>query len=80
MAQFEIVSNLLKTKPILLLDDVFDKLDHDRVSHLMQLISQHLFGQVFISDTDKDRIEKVFKDIDIDRKLFKVEGGTVEKG
>ena len=80
LAQFEIVSNLLKTKPILLLDDVFDKLDHDRVSHLMQLISQHLFGQVFISDTDKDRIEKVFKDIDIDRKLFKVEGGTVEKG
>ncbi len=80
LAQFEIVSNLLNTKPILLLDDVFDKLDHDRVSHLMQLISQHIFGQVFISDTDRDRIEKVFKNIDIDRKLFNVKGGQVEKG
>lgn len=80
LAQFEIVRNLLDTKPILLLDDVFDKLDHSRVSHLMRLISEHRFGQVFISDTDKDRIEKVFEGIEIDRKLFNVSGGKVEKG
>lgn len=80
LAQFEIVSNLLQTKPMLLLDDVFDKLDHQRVSHLMQLISQHIFGQVFISDTDEDRIEKVFKGIEINRRLFHVKGGQVEKG
>ncbi len=80
LAQFEIVSNLLNTKPILLLDDVFDKLDHNRVSHLMRLISEHLFGQVFISDTDEDRIEKVFEGIEIDRVLFKAKGGTIEKG
>lgn len=79
LAQFEIVSKLLETKPILLLDDIFDKLDHNRVAHLMQLISDHIFGQVFISDTDSDRIEKVFEGIDIDRKVFNVSGGTVEK-
>lgn len=80
LAQFEIVSNLLNTKPLLLLDDVFDKLDHNRVSHLMQLISEHIFGQVFISDTDRDRIEKVFEGIDIDRKVFEIKEGQVGKG
>jgi len=79
LAQFEMISNLLEVKPILLLDDIFDKLDHDRVSHLMRLISDHIFGQVFISDTDEDRIEKVFKGITIDRKVFKVKGGTIEE-
>jgi DNA replication and repair protein RecF len=79
LAQFELLGKLLNTKPLLLLDDVFDKLDHKRVAQLMQLISDHLFGQVFISDTDRDRIEKVFQGIDIDRKIFKVEEGKVEK-
>lgn len=79
LAQFEIVSKLLNKKPILLLDDVFDKLDHERVTHLMKLISDHLFGQVFISDTDEDRIEKVFEGIDIQRKFFNVKGGEIEE-
>ncbi len=80
LAQFEMISTLLKTKPILLLDDIFDKLDHDRVSHLMRLISAHIFGQVFISDTDRDRIEKVFDGIEINRQLFNVKEGQIEKG
>lgn len=80
LAQFEMISGLLKVKPLLLLDDIFDKLDHSRVSHLMQLISDHLFGQVFISDTDRDRIEKVFEGISIDCKIFNVKEGTVEEG
>lgn len=79
LAQFEMIRNLLNTKPILLLDDVFDKLDHERVKHLMKLVSDHEFGQVFISDTDADRIEKVFKEIDIERFVFEVKGGAVEK-
>ncbi|WP_066757932.1 DNA replication/repair protein RecF [Crocinitomix algicola] len=80
LAQFELVSGLLKKKPILLLDDIFDKLDHLRVAHLMQLISDHIFGQVFISDTDRDRIEKVFDGIKIERKLFTVNQGNIEEG
>ena len=73
------IRNLLKTKPILLLDDIFDKLDQERVKHLMKLVSDHEFGQVFISDTDADRIEKVFEAIDIERFVFEVKGGSVEK-
>lgn len=79
LAQFEVISNLLKVKPILILDDIFDKLDHQRVAHLMRLISAHLFGQVFISDTDSDRIEKVFADIATQPHIFDVKKGTVEK-
>jgi DNA replication and repair protein RecF len=79
LAQFEMISGLLKMKPILLLDDIFDKLDHFRVEHLMTLVSDHAFGQVFVTDTDADRIEKVFKKIKIERFVFEVEGGTVEK-
>jgi DNA replication and repair protein RecF len=80
LAQFEIISTVLKSKPILLLDDVFDKLDHSRVSELMKLISQHIFGQVFISDTDQDRVEKVFEGIEIERKIYRVKGGQLEEG
>jgi len=79
LAQFELIGQLLKMKPILLLDDVFDKLDHTRVTHLMKLVSDHAFGQVFVSDTDIDRIHKVFRDTDIDQRIFKVEGGKVEQ-
>lgn len=79
LAQFKMISNLLDKKPILLLDDIFDKLDHKRVTHLMTLISDHLFGQVFISDTDSDRIEKVFEGIAIERKLFTVKAGSIEE-
>ncbi|MBD3637649.1 MAG: DNA replication/repair protein RecF [Crocinitomicaceae bacterium] len=79
LAQFELISELLKMKPILLLDDIFDKLDHQRVERLMKLVSDHAFGQVFITDTDADRIEKVFQQIDIERFVFKVESGKVEK-
>lgn len=79
LAQFDVIRNHLKMRPILLLDDIFDKLDHQRVSHLMQLISDHVFGQVFITDTDEDRIEKVFKNIMIDRQVYRVKGGQVEK-
>jgi DNA replication and repair protein RecF len=79
LAQFELISELLQMKPILLLDDVFDKLDHLRVERLMTMVSDHAFGQVFITDTDEDRIEKVFQKIDIERFVFKLDDGRVEK-
>lgn len=79
LAQFELIGKLLKMKRILLLDDVFDKLDHHRVTHLMKLVSDHAFGQVFVSDTDLDRIEKIFREADMEQRIFRVEGGTVEQ-
>jgi DNA replication and repair protein RecF len=78
LAQFDIVSRLLNMKPILLLDDIFDKLDHHRVTHLMKLVSDHTFGQVFVTDTDLDRIHKVFSETQIDLRIFNVNHGIIE--
>ncbi|WP_027421218.1 DNA replication/repair protein RecF [Crocinitomix catalasitica] len=78
LAQFEMVSELLDTKPMLLLDDIFDKLDIGRVKRLMELVAEHRFGQVFISDTDVDRIDKVFEGIDLEVNIFHVKEGKVE--
>jgi len=73
LTQFEYITKLLGKKPILLLDDVFDKLDHSRVEQLMKMVSDHMFGQVLITDTDIDRIEKVFKNIDVNKQIFTIE-------
>ena len=48
-----------------MLDDVFDKLDNVRVAKLMSLVSDNVFGQVFVTDTDKERVEKIFNRIDM---------------
>lgn len=72
LTQFEYVTLLLNKKPILLLDDIFDKLDHGRVERLMKMVSDHIFGQVLITDTDEERIEKVFKNIPVNKSVFKI--------
>ncbi|QKJ31392.1 DNA replication/repair protein RecF [Mucilaginibacter mali] len=65
-------------KPLLLLDDIFDKLDEHRITKLMQMVSDHDFGQVFITDTDARRATAVFEKINVDFKLFKVSGGQID--
>ncbi|MGB0805520.1 MAG: DNA replication/repair protein RecF [Salibacteraceae bacterium] len=72
LAQFDIIKNIKGKKPILLLDDIFDKLDSRRVKALMQLVSDHNFGQIFISDTNTQRVIDLFEDIDIEPKIFEV--------
>lgn len=74
LTQFEYINTLLNKKPILLLDDIFDKLDHGRVERLMQMVSDNVFGQVFITDTDEDRIKKVFDKITTEKKIFQIHG------
>ena len=69
LAQFDITKNVSGFKPILLLDDIFDKLDDTRVSQLMQLVSEDNFGQFFISDTHPKRIANIFKDLKIELNL-----------
>ncbi len=54
LAQYEMISSLSGMSPILMLDDIFDKLDKDRVRRLLELLSADSFGQIFISDTCKD--------------------------
>ena len=60
-----------------MLDDILDKLDDYRVEQLIKLVSENSFGQVFVTDTQKQRIEKMIKAIEIDYKIFDVNAGKV---
>ena len=77
LAQFEFIKKIKNTAPLLLLDDVYDKLDEHRFKKLVSLVSSNAFGQVFITDSHSERINTLFKEADIDAKLFHVENGTV---
>ncbi len=77
IAQFEYTYAKKKYKPLLLLDDIFDKLDINRVEQLMKLVSRNEFGQIFISDTNLDRIKTIFDNIDVEKKIFNVNNGSV---
>ena len=59
LALFEYILKVKRVKPLLLLDDVFDRLDHRRVQCLTQLVADEQFGQVFLTDTDAERLESV---------------------
>ncbi|WP_339709770.1 DNA replication/repair protein RecF [uncultured Kriegella sp.] len=71
-AQFHFIKELAKTTPILLLDDIFDKLDENRVSHIINLVDHENFGQLFISDTHAERTENIIKNIHQSYKIFKL--------
>lgn len=74
LAQFEYIQAHTATKPILLLDDIFDKLDMQRVSQLVLLVGSDRFGQVFITDTQQGRVESIFMQApDMPHKIFRVE-------
>lgn len=78
LAQFDHIRDLTGSKPILLLDDIFDKIDDRRVAYLMELVSRHNFGQIFISDTHDERIPLLFRDVNAELKIFKVDKGNVQ--
>ncbi|MFT5245459.1 MAG: DNA replication and repair protein RecF [Litorivivens sp.] len=78
LAQFEYIKKSTGVTPILLLDDIFDKIDDKRVAHLMKLVSQHKFGQTFVTDTHARRVPELFAKIDNDVKVFNVKGGIIE--
>ena len=77
LAQFEFMKNKIGIKPILLLDDIFDKLDNKRVEKLIQMVNKQLFGQVFITDTQKERIQNIFNSSNIIHSIFTIENGSV---
>lgn len=70
LAQFHFIKDQAKTTPILLLDDIFDKLDEHRVSQIVALVDNDNFGQIFISDTHAERTENVVKNIHQSYKIF----------
>ena len=79
LAQYEMLSTHNASLPILLLDDIFDKLDRSRVEHLLKIISGKEFGQVFISDTNSNRVPELLKKISVEYSAYHVENGKIEK-
>jgi DNA replication and repair protein RecF len=73
LAQFDFIKKQSQVVPILLLDDIFDKLDHKRVSQLISLVNKDEFGQLFITDTHAERTEEVVKKINKSYKMFDLE-------
>ena len=78
LAQYSYLQKFKGFKPLLLLDDIFDKLDELRVHKLMEMVSHHDFGQIFITDTGKERVLSVFKEIKVEVSLFEVANGVIE--
>lgn len=72
LAQFDFIKAQSKIKPILLLDDIFDKLDDLRVAQLISLVNNNEFGQLFISDTHKERTEEIVKKANQPYKIFQL--------
>jgi DNA replication and repair protein RecF len=77
LAQFEFIKLKKNDKPLLLLDDVYDKLDEARFKKLIEMVSSDDFGQVFITDTHPERIRDLFSFSLIDKKIFLVDNGAV---
>jgi DNA replication and repair protein RecF len=78
LAQRKYIHARTQVAPILLLDDIFDKLDASRVGALMESIAQPNFGQVFITDTDHHRVANLFKEKGIDIRIFLVQPSGME--
>lgn len=72
LAQFDFIKQQSGVSPILLLDDIFDKLDENRVAQIINLVDDDHFGQIFISDTHAERTEAVIKQIHQSYKIFKL--------
>lgn len=77
LAQFDFLKKAGSTTPILLLDDIFDKLDSTRVEQIVKLVSEDNFGQIFITDTNRDHLDDILKGLNSDYRLYQVEGGGV---
>lgn len=77
LAHYSFLNTKKGYKPILMLDDIFDKLDEQRIRKLLAMVSEDSFGQLFITDTDQARVAKIFQDLNIDCRIFEVNKGLV---
>lgn len=78
LAQYSFLYQQKGFKPLLLLDDIFDKLDEKRIHKLMQMVSDNNFGQVFITDTNAARMQQIFDHIGVEVAIFNVHKGQVD--
>ena len=77
LAQFVFLKENAKVTPILLLDDIFDKLDAQRVEQIVKLVGGDEFGQIFITDTNSANLDTILHRVGSEYKLFGVEGGNI---
>lgn len=78
LAQFDFLRRTgSNTTPLLLLDDIFDKLDASRVEQIIKLVAGDRFGQIFITDTNREHLDKILRKVEGDYKVFGVENGSV---
>ncbi|MCH5309870.1 MAG: DNA replication/repair protein RecF [Prevotella sp.] len=79
LAQFDFLKRTnSQTTPLLLLDDIFDKLDAGRVEQIVKLVAGDDYGQIFITDTNRDHLDQILSASSHDYKIFHVEGGNIE--
>lgn len=77
-AEYDILSSTIDKKPILLLDDLFDKLDETRVSNIISLVSHDDFGQIFITDTNRKYLDEIIAKQGGDYELFEISSGNIK--
>ena len=77
-AQFDFLKRTgSRTTPMLLLDDIFDKLDAQRVEQIVNIVASDAFGQIFITDTNRENLDKILERSQGDYKIFHVKGGEI---
>ncbi len=78
LAQFDFLKRTgSQTTPLLLLDDIFDKLDAQRVEQIVRLVSSDNFGQIFITDTNRDHLDQILSTSALDYQIFHVQEGNI---
>jgi len=77
LAQFDFLQRIGSTKPIILFDDIFDKLDTHRVQQIILLLKNNRFGQVFISDTNREHISNILKESGCAYHIYSVDNGEI---
>ena len=78
LAQFELLKRAAQHTPLLLLDDIFDKLDARRVEQIVSLVAGEEFGQIFMTDTNREHLDLILANSSHDYKMFEVEEGNVQ--
>lgn len=78
LAQFNFLKRTHKLSPLLLLDDIFDKLDSNRVGKIVELVSSETFGQIFITDTNREHLDLMLQELAQDATIFIVEDGEIK--
>ena len=77
LSQFELLKQATQTTPLLLLDDIFDKLDAQRVEQIVSLVSSDTFGQIFITDTNREHLDQILTASSHDYKIYNVTDGEI---